>query len=160
MRVIKSNFGAPSGTGSSNGRITATRLACGWSARRLVNAAPGCSRCAQTVPVGPTASTSNCGVARTRGDVEHPHARLHLRERQELGGMARRVHAPVLVRPNRTIDDGLIAQGGDARVLGRQRRAPTEYEQEAKNRGRDVARMEGHCRLSMKKCRRAGIILH
>src|SRR5437879_12389149 len=68
--------------------------------------------------------------------------------------MARRVHAPVLVRPDRTIDDGLIALGGDARVLGRQGRAATEYEQEAKNRGREVARMEGHCRLSMKKCRR------
>ena len=100
------------------------------------------------------------GVARTRGDVEHLHARLHLRERQELGGMARRVHAPVLVRPDRTLDDGLVAQGGDARVLGRQRRAATECEQEAKNRGREVARMEGHCRLSMRKCRRAGIILH
>src|SRR5438105_767737 len=73
--------------------------------------------------------------------------------------MARRVHAPVLVRPDRTIDDGLIALGGDARVLGRQGRAATEYEQEAKNRGREVARMEGHCRLSMKKCRRARIIL-
>src|SRR5205814_9202065 len=70
-------------------------------------------------------------IARTGRNVEHLHARLHLREWKELGGMTGRVHAPVLVSADRAIDDGLVAQGGDTRVFGRCRGAATEREHEA-----------------------------
>ena len=91
-------------------------------------------------------------IARTRRDVEHLHARPHLRELQELGGVALRVHAPVLVGPDRTPDRMLAAFRGGAGVLGGRRRAAAEYEQGAdaggdckrKNRVRTPARVEGH----------------
>ena len=43
-------------------RSTAMRLLCGCSSRRLVSDAPACSRCAHTLPVGPTASASSWEV--------------------------------------------------------------------------------------------------
>jgi len=100
-------------------------------------------RCARLFALRPHRASGTHGerqqlrrVARARRNVvEHLHAWPHLREGKELCGMARRVHAPILVRPDRTLDDILIALGGDARVFGRHRRAAAECEQKPRIAG-------------------------
>ncbi len=89
-------------------------------------------------------------VAASRGDVEHLHAGLHLRERQELGGMAGRVDPSVLVGADGACDDALVTFRGGTGVLGGHRRAAAQGRhdekgaQEARRRERAAARRAVH----------------
>ena len=66
-------------------------------------------------------------VSPSCGNIEHLHAGLHLRERQELRGFASLIHAPVLVRPDFARDHGFVAS--DIRIRRRCRATGHHAEQ-------------------------------
>jgi hypothetical protein len=70
--------------------------------------------CAHTLPPGATREGEELrGVAAARHDVEHLHAGAHLREPQQLHGMAPRIHAAIALRSHRVRDDCDIGIGGN-----------------------------------------------